>query len=92
MRPEILILIPCVFVLVGCICRVDQMRWDGSRSGWLFFYVGMAFVAASVMADTLMLQPQNPHDWATVLTLVLYLFMTRRQWKCGPPQFTNKQT
>lgn len=91
LSPEIILLLPCLGVIFACICRVDQMRWSGSRAGWVLFYVGAAFVAGDVAVATLTTDQLAPHDWVSVVLLCMYLWMTRSQWPKGQPAYISKR-
>jgi hypothetical protein len=81
----------CAAVLVGSICRLDMMRADRHRAGWIAYYTLGAVFAAGIFLD---LAHGHAPEWpavAGVIALLLQLVNTRALWRDGPPPATRKE-
>lgn len=87
-----LLLIPlCVLVLAVAICRIDLMKWRGSKAGWFLYYVGAAYVAGAIMIDAIArAEAIDSHDVVILVMLCAYMLMTRDRWRKQPASYTRQ--
>lgn len=78
----------CLFVLAGCICRIDIMRAGRNIFGWRFIYIMTAPFSGGILIDLL---TNRPVDWYVcfgMAAMSLHFILTRRLWRKGSPQYT----
>lgn len=77
------VLVPlCALVLVVSVCRIDLMKWRGSKAGWFLYYVGAAYVAGDILIDALTRASElDGHDVVVMAMLSAYMLMTRDRWR-----------
>lgn len=80
----------CLFVLAGCVCRIDQMRSGRQRWGWFALYALFAVFALGLLVAQLR---GRVLDWglaAGIAGIALHLALTRHLWRDGPPPETTR--
>ncbi|QNK67826.1 hypothetical protein [Variovorax sp. PAMC26660] len=82
-------ILACALVLAGCICRIGLMQRKRNRFVWWLIYALHATYSAGVLLDLLMARRVDWYEFAGVGGVLLYLEVTRRQWRHGPPPETR---
>lgn len=75
----------CALVIGACICRIDQLKAGRHRFGWILLYILWAPFAMGVLIDLVI---GRTVDWWACLGVAgigLQLWLTRMDWKRGPP-------
>ncbi|WP_137860809.1 hypothetical protein [Variovorax sp. 3P27G3] len=79
----------CALVLMACICRIDLMRFHTNRAAWFAMYLLFAVYALGVLLDLLAARPVDWYEGAGVGGVLLYMALTRKLWRQGPPAETE---
>ncbi len=80
----------CVFMLVGCVCRVRLMSCRRTGMMWILLHTLLVAVAVRLGLDLLF---TGQSDWLFGLVVLAgnaYLVATWRLWANEPPPYTNK--
>lgn len=75
----------CTVVIAACICRVDKMRASSHSWCWFAVYALFAAYAAGTALASWNGSPMSWDDTAGIGGLLLYMALTRRLWRDGPP-------
>lgn len=83
---EFLLLLPVVYVLTACICRLNLMTPATSKPLWRVMYLMLAAWAGWVAADLATNGDAPVRDAVGILAVALYMHLTRRRWADGVPE------
>lgn len=86
---NVLIVLGCVVVMVGCICRVNLLD-SRNALGWVLAYVLMAGLAMRLLLNALHQANTSWYAVLGVLAALMHLFSTQRVWKDDAPPFTQR--
>jgi len=79
----------CAGVLMACICRIDLMRLQINRAAWFAVYLLFAVYALGVLLDLAVARPVDWYEGAGIGGVLLYMVLTRKLWRQGPPAETE---
>lgn len=80
----------CLFVLVGCICRIDMMRTRHNILGWVIMYILAAPFAYDILFNLLTGKQVGLYAWFGLGVMALHFQLTKKLWTCSPPLYTIK--
>lgn len=81
----------CLGLLAGCVCRIGLMQSKRDKRSWFLIYASLAVFGLGQGLDLLYGFRVNWYSMAGVLGLLLFLAITRKQWKHGPPPEVNSR-
>lgn len=76
----------CAGVLVGCVCRIDKMGWRRTKVAWWLVYVAFGAYALGVGLDLALGHYVDWYEVGGIGGLVLEMVLTMRAWRNGPPR------
>lgn len=85
------ILAPVVYVLLACICRLNVMTPRTSSVLWRLTYILLASWTGWLAADVLESGAIHIKDAVGVLSLSLYIYLTKAKWIAGVPEVARQK-
>lgn len=75
----------CVFMLIGCVCRVRLLSFKRSGLMWIVLYTLLVSIAAKLMLDLLFIGESSAMLGLVVAAGYAHLIATWRLWRTAPP-------
>lgn len=85
------ILVPVAYVLLACICRLNVMTPRTSGVLWRLTYILLASWTGWLAADVLEYGTVHIKDAIGVMSLSLYIYLTKAKWIAGVPDVARQK-